>query len=54
MLLGGAIWFGLLAALALWSYGRFRYVDFRERREIELRIAFSRHDAYSAWARLWP
>lgn len=54
MLLGGAIWFGILGALVAWSYGRYRFLDRRERRETELRIAFARHDAYSAWARSWP
>lgn len=54
MLLGGAIWAGLLVALVAWSYGRFRYLEFRDRRNAERRIAFSQHDAYSAWVRLWP
>jgi hypothetical protein len=54
MLLGGAIWIGLLAGLVLWSYGRFRYLDFCERRDTAKRIAFAQHDPYSAWARLWP
>jgi hypothetical protein len=54
MLLGGAIWFGLLVALVAWSYGRSRYLEIREQRETEKRIASVAHDPYSAWARTWP
>jgi hypothetical protein len=54
MLLGGAIWAGLLVTLVAWSYGRHVYRDFRARRNTARRRDFARHDAYSASVRLWP